>query len=225
MESYTFQKCTLKKLDRWFGLNRTFASQTLDQWLQTEVDLSELDRSMLQHLQGMLLKNAEAWNEQELALSCIGPLFSLVDFNAVYRFNLFSQRSIEAVLTGVHNDIKLSGEPDGIVATGYWEPEIPMFAFSEYKRLLDPNGDPVGQCLAAMLVGQELNEKPQPLYGCYVVGNSWRFLVLEEKGYTISQDYLATKDDIFDILRILKALKQIIMEMTANKEESGEPSL
>jgi len=95
MESYTFQKCTLTKLDEWFGLRRTFASQTLDQWLQTEVDLSELERGMLHHLQGMLLENAEAWNEQELALSCIGPLFSLVNFSQLYRFNLFSQRNIQ----------------------------------------------------------------------------------------------------------------------------------
>jgi len=74
-------------------------------------------------------------------------------------------------------EIELSGEPDGIVATGYWEPKIPLFAFSEYKRLIDPNGDPAGQCLAAMLVGQALSEEPHPLYGCYVIGNAWRFLV------------------------------------------------
>lgn len=215
MKSYTFQKCTPKKLEEWFGLRRSVVSQTLDRWLQTESEPSELESGLLQHLQAILIGNADAWNEQELALSCIGPLFTLVNFSDLYRFNLFSQRKIGTVLTGTSGEIDLSGEPDGIVATGYWEPEVPMFAFSEYKRLIDPNGDPAGQCLAAMLVGQALNEQPQPIYGSYVIGDVWRFLVLEGKTYTISQSYVATKDEIFDILRILKALKQIVIERIA----------
>ena len=215
MESHTFQKCTLTKLDDWFGLRMTLSSQTLDQWLQTKTDISEPDQVMLQRLQQHSIENSAVWNEQELVVNFIGPLFSLVNFSKFYSFNFFSQRSIEAVLTGIHNDIKLSGEPDGIVATGYREPRVPMFAFSEYKRQIDPNGDPAGQCLAAMLVGQALNEKPQPLYGCYVIGDTWRFLVLEGQEYTISPPYSTVLDQIFDILRILKALKQIIVERTA----------
>ena len=84
----------------------------------------------------------------------------------LYRYNLFVQRHIEAKL----NDYLLAGEPDGLIASGYYEPEIPYFAFSEYKRQRDPNGDPAGQALAAMLVGQRLNPHPQPVYGCYVIG-------------------------------------------------------
>jgi len=211
MESYTFQKCTPKNLEEWFGLRRSATSHTLDQWLQAEIEPTELETSMLQHLRTMLIGNAEAWNEQELALSCIGPLFSLVNFSELYRFNLFARRKIGAVLTGTYYEIVLDGEPDVIIATGYWKPEIPLFAFSQYKRLIDPSGDPTGQCLAAMLVGQALNEQPEPVYGSYVIGDAWRFLVLEDKTYTISQSYVATKDEIFDILRILKALKRIIL--------------
>lgn len=90
-----------------------------------------------------------------------------------------------------------------------------MFAFTEYKRQLDPNGDPVGQTLAAMLVAQVLNANQQAIYGAYVIGSDWRFMVLEGKHYTISRDYSALSDEIFDILRILKALKAIIMQITA----------
>ena len=215
MESYTFQECTPQKLDKWFGLQRTFSSQVLDQWIQTEADLSPVEQTILQHLKQLSIENVDTWNEQELIINFVGPLFSLVNFSKFYSFNFFSQRNIEAVMPGVHTDIKLSGEPDGIVATGYWEPEIPMFAFSEYKRLLDPNGNPIGQCLAAMLVGQHLNEHSKPLYGSYVVGHDWRFLVLEGTKYTISQNYSAIRDEIFDIFRILKALKQIIIEQMA----------
>jgi len=150
MVTYSFEDCTVIKLEEWFGLRRTMSNQALEQWLQTAVELSEFERTMLQHLRQNLAQNADAWNEQELALSVIGPLFSFVQFSSLYRFNFFSQRTIGTTLTGLNGDIKLSGEPDGIVATGYWKPETPMFAFSEYKRLKNPSGDPAGQSLAAM---------------------------------------------------------------------------
>ena len=214
VENYTFRQCTLKKLEQLFGLKRTLSNQTLDQWLQTDADISAFERQMLQHQQQLLIENVEAWNERELTQNFIGPLLSLVKFSQFYRFNLFAERKITSIIPGIQGDIELSGEPDGLVATGYWAPEIPIFAFSEYKRLLDPTGDPAGQSLAAMLVGQHLNEQPQPIYGCYIIGNAWRFLILEGKEYTISQDYSAVKDEIFDIFRILKALKQIIIKLT-----------
>lgn len=214
METYLFRQCTLTKLDRLFGLRNVFASAVLDQWLQTELALSEFEIALLQQLQGLLLENAEGWNEQELSLHFIGPLFSLVHFTTPYRFNFFAERPISAVVAGLSSEIELSGEPDGLLATGYREPEIPFFAFSEYKRQRDPNGDPAGQVLAAMLVAQSLDPHPKPIYGCYVVGYDWRFLVLEGKQYTISQDYSAIRTDIFDIYRILKALKQIVMQLT-----------
>jgi|GEM_PF-4961911 len=50
METYTFGDCTVIKLEEWFGLRRTMSNQTLDQWLQTAVELSEFERTMLEHL-------------------------------------------------------------------------------------------------------------------------------------------------------------------------------
>jgi hypothetical protein len=73
----------------------------------------------------------------------------------------------------------------------------------------------VGQTLVAMLVAQALNGQRQPVFGAYVVGSDWRFLVLTEQQYTISRDYSALSDEIFEILRILKALKQIVWTLTA----------
>ena len=109
---------------------------------------------------------------------------------------------------------QLYGKPDGLIATGRREPEKPFFAFQKYKRQLDPTGDPAGQALAAMLVGQSLDEIAKPLYGCYVVGYDWRFMTLEGQQYAISPDYSALTDDIFAIFGILKTLKTIIIAMT-----------
>ncbi|MCB0064502.1 MAG: hypothetical protein KDE19_20395 [Caldilineaceae bacterium] len=215
MEKYTLRQCTLTQLDRLFGLRNTLTSDVLTQWLQQPNELTEVEKTLIGLLQTLLIENAEGWNEQELALHFIGPMFSLVHFTERYRFNLFAERRIGAIVPGVHNDIELYGEPDGLIATGYREPEIPLFAFSEYKRQLDPTGDPAGQVLAAMLVGQALDPRPKPLYGCYVVGYDWRFMVLQGKEYTISKDYSALRDDVFDIFCILKTLKQIILTLTA----------
>ena len=215
MEKKSFRECTLTLLDRTFGLRRVFSSQVLDQWLQNELHVDEAEKLSVKNFQELLILNSDAWNEQELSLNFIGPIFALARFSDPYRFNLFSERKIGTIVSGLKGDVDLSGEPDGIIATGYREPEIPMFAFSEYKRELDPTGDPAGQALAAMLVGQTLNQNRVPVYGAYVVGSDWRFMILEEQHYAISRNYSALSDEIFDILRILKGLKQIVMDLTA----------
>lgn len=211
MEKLCFRDCTLTLLDRRFGLRLSLTNPILDQWLQSTTMPTATERERLQELRDLLTQNVTAWNEQELSLQCIGPILTMVRFSEFYRFNLFAQRHIEAVVT----DVELGGEPDTIIATGYREPEIPMFAFTEYKRQTDPQGDPAGQTLAAMLVGQTLNGDQRPVYGCYVIGSDWRFMLLDGKQYVISRDYSALSDEIYDILRILKALRAIIVERTA----------
>jgi len=212
MEKLRFSDCTLTLLDRRIGLRRELSNPLMDRWLQSALPITERERSNLQALNQALLLNVDGWNEQELSLRFIGPILALVDFMEGYRFNLFAQRHIQ----GVINDVELGGEPDTIIATGYREPEIPMFAFTEYKRQTDPQGDPAGQTLAAMLVAQALNDDQQPIYGCYVIGSDWRFMLLDGKHYLISRDYSALSDEIYDILRILKALRAIIVERTAS---------
>lgn len=220
MQQYYFRQCTLTSLDDTFGLRQVFSDSLLDHWLETELTPSNYEKDVLQHLRHLLTINAPVWNEQELALHFIGPLLSVVQFTEPYRFNLFAERQISAIIPGLESEIELSGSPDGMIATGYREPKIPLFAFTEYKRQIDPEGDPAGQTLAAMLVAQVINANQQPIYGAYVIGSDWRFMVLEGKHYTISRDYSALSDEIFDILRILKALKAIILDLTADSADS-----
>ncbi len=79
--------------------------------------------------------------------------------------------------------------------------------------LLDPKGDPAGQALAAMLAAQDVNEHRRPIYGCYVVGDMWRFMLLQERAYCLSDSYSETGGDgVFEIFRILKALKARVQQ-------------
>ena len=95
-------------------------------------------------------------------------------------------------------------------------PKVPYFAFQEYKKKNPDSyrdkGDPKAQALAAMLVGQSQNQENLPIYGCYVIGQDWEFMVLKGKKFAQSVDYSAITDSIFDIYRILKVLKQIVGE-------------
>ncbi len=203
-----FSECTLAKLDDTFGLKQIFESAMLDDWLNRTVEISDFERQSLQFYQYGLKRKIHDWNEQDLSLHFIGPMFSLVNFTSD-KFNLFAERSLAGVVEG----IELRGEPDEMIASGVREPKTPYFCFQEYKRLKNPEGDPAGQCLVAMLVAQTLNKTKQSIYGCYVMGREWYFMVLQGREYAISEPYTATREDIFDIFRILKALKQIIVEL------------
>ncbi len=203
-----FGECTLTKLDKTFGLQQVKTLTILSEWLAGPSEISDLEKQILLIFQEGLKDNVHDWNEQELGLQFIGPIFGLVDFTTE-KFNFFAERSLSGVVDG----IELRGEPDSMIASGRREPETPYFCFQEYKRYKDPDGDPDGQCLAAMLTAQSLNQTDQPIYGCFVLSRYWHFTVLQGRKYAISEPYVATSDAIFDIFRILKALKQIIIEL------------
>ncbi len=210
-----FTECTLEKLDKTFSLKPLPLKRmpVLQAWLNGQSEITDHERNHLPILQQYLQEDVENWNEQELAMHFIGPMFALVQFGYERKFNLFAERSF----SGVVEDIEMNGRPDGLIATGYREPDKPYFCFQEYKKDKDPNGDPAAQALAAMLVAQEVNDHQFPIYGCYVLGRYWYFMALQGKEYCISDGYTATKDEIFDILRILKVLKQMIIERVSKQ--------
>ena len=214
MEKINFSECTLYKMERTFGLVPSISIPSLTTWISTTYLLNEVDIACVNRFCGTLRENVLHWNEQDLSMHFIGPMFSLTQFTVFRRFNLFAQRTISAVVQG----ILLNGRTDEIIASGYREPETPYFAINEYKKETDPNGDPAGQALAAMLVGQQLNKEQGtdlPIYGCYVVGALWRFMVLENSEYAISRTFDSTEiEDAYQILRILFQLKIYCMERT-----------
>ncbi|MCP4347854.1 MAG: hypothetical protein GY795_20315 [Desulfobacterales bacterium] len=209
-----FNDCKLEMLDETFSLKPLPLKQmpVLQTWLNGQSEITEHERNHLLILQEYLKEHVEDWNEQELAMHFIGPVFALVQFDYERRFTLFAERPLKGLVEGTD----MGGKPDGMIATGYRRPVKPYFCFQEYKKDKDPEGDPQAQVLAAMLVAQEINERQFPVYGCYVRGRLWFFMALQGKEYCTSDGYIATREDIFDILRILKVLKQMIIERVIN---------
>ena len=161
----TFRECKLGWLERTFGLDQVDTLPSFESWISTKVEISDFEKQSLLHLQENLTFNVRDWYEKELDSFFIGPVMSLVNFSSK-KSNLYSERIIE----GVVDNWRLYGKPDSFLASGRREPEIPFFAFQEYKKMTDPDGDPAGQALSAMLVGQVLNENGLPMYGCHVIG-------------------------------------------------------
>ncbi|HNL07041.1 MAG: hypothetical protein JNM36_12895 [Chitinophagales bacterium] len=197
-----FREYTLQKLRAEFGLSLVPSLASLDEWLSTQVMITAAEREVLNSLSQKLMNRIYAYNEQELILKCIGTIIGIVDLDG-NNYRAFAERQLTATIDGK----ELSGKPDLMIATGTEEPETPYFCFHEYKKTIDIDRHPAGQCLAAMLAAQHLNNATQVIYGSFVIGREWCFMTLEGNQYAISNAYLVTRDDIFDIARILRALR------------------
>ncbi len=209
METLNFSEFDRERLEDTFNLKKVRKSEVLQNWISSieKYSLDEFETRYLLQMQDVLIDRADTWNEIELIERFVAPVFSLVNFNTDV-YSMFSEREIKAIVDG----IELKGKPDAIVAKGFYSPKIPYFCFNEYKKEDETKGDAKGQCLAAMLAAQELNNKEHPIYGVVVKGKMWEFLVLKGKEYAISKSYNSTDEELFEIVKLLKHLKTIIDE-------------
>lgn len=70
-----------------------------------------------------------------------------------------------------------------------------------------------------MIAAQILNQITHPIYGTYVIGRHWYFVVLDKDEYAVSLAYDTTKNEIKDIFYILQRAKTIIGEIAQLAEE------
>lgn len=212
LEKMYMNEMTQEKIYKIFGLRKVFQMQALEDWLTNLPTLEVEERIVCKIYQRRLIENIDAWNEQELSLNFIGPIFGAINFTVLYQLNWFSQRPLSGIIDTGKKQYEIIGKPDGTLSSGYYSPEIPYFAFQEYKKDVNSSGDPIGQNLAAMLVGQTLNKTDDIIYGCYVVGRLWYFMVLKGKEFAISKAFTSDDEDIFEIVKILKALRSILFK-------------
>ncbi len=205
----TFKHWRKQELVDTFGLRQKRQCDDLDDWLNSDEDISENTKRELVRLQQELRERVYDWNEQELIVEFIALLLHQVRYKSdVYK--TFANRKLNAEIDG-H---LVSGEVDWMLASGEHEPKAPYFCLHEYKKDKGVDNDPLGQLIIAMVVAQAINENTNTIYGAYVSGRYWYFLTLKNQEYCVSESYTATRDDdIFTIFKILKKLKGIIEEM------------
>ncbi len=205
MEVRTFSQWSLQDLQDTFHLKRHTTLPSLTSWLSMKREIDPRHHETLEKLQEKVARNSAYWSEEELKFFLIAPLINMAEFQGPVHF--FGGRSLAADVDG----FRLSGVVDGMLADGDYEPRTPYFCLHEYKP--EESGrkdDPAAQVLAAMLVAGQLNENEEPVYGAYVLGRFWFFLTLEGRNFAISKDYSTSDEEIFDVLRILKNLDEII---------------
>ena len=205
MKKIVFREADLNTLDKTFGLRQVWECELLDNWLQGNAEISEIDKTQIQKYQRRLVRGGRSWNETELENKFISPLILTADIETD-TIGYFLERPLSIVL----NDCELYGIVDGMIATGFREPVLPLFCIHEYKRSTDNQGSPDAQVLAAMLVAREKNNNKLPIYGLFVVGLVWNFVVLNGNDYCISPEITAADDGIFKIVQVLRQLKIII---------------
>jgi hypothetical protein len=209
MQIATFKEWTLTKLEKAFGIKQIYDRNydLLKRWqdLSKTMPISEFEKQTLFNLQKPLEWGGKGWNKYELENKFISPVIMAVQFDDQV-IGYFLERGLK----GIVGDYELSGIVDGMIATGVRDPDKPFFCMHEYKRSVDNDGQPDAQALAAMLVVQADENGRKPVYGLYIVGLIWNFMVLNGNEYCISKSYNAEDEELFDIFRMLKALKQII---------------
>ncbi len=197
------------------GLNQIPHSAVLQEWLSSPYSGDALEKSQIERLSRFLADNVIAWNEDELKFKFLGPLMQIIDFDQ-RSFRAFTQRRLEAVINAeTEQPVRVGGVVDFMIATGRVEPRRPFFFLHEYKKERGSANDPLAQVLVEMLAARTLNGNEEPMYGCYIVGRNWFFIVLEDSNYAVSDAFVATQDDIFQIVAILKAIKKRVEEAVA----------
>jgi hypothetical protein len=205
MQKSTFREWTLAKIDKTFGAKQIANDSVLTDWLAIQTSLSAMDEHYLSLLQRTLRIGVYDWNETELENKFISPLIVYAELDS-YDFSYFLERDLE----GVIDDHYLTGRVDGMIASGFREPDKPYFCLYEYKKEKDPEGDPAAQALIAMMIAQDKNADNLPVYGGFIIGKNWQFMVLKGRKYAISNTYSADSDDIYNIFQAIKALKKIV---------------
>jgi hypothetical protein len=204
----SFSKWTIAEVEETFALNPFKQLEPLSQWLNAPAPLTPDEEYLIAELREKLLDHVWDWNESELKGKFIFPLLAAVNFDEE-QYQSFIEREISVA---IENDT-LSGMVDFFVASGRRCPKHPYFFIHEFKKEHDSSGDPLGQLLVTMVAAQKLNNDGKPVYGCYVMGRLWFFVVLQGNDYAGSLAYDATKDDIEDIFSILKKTKEIIVKL------------
>jgi hypothetical protein len=204
----SFETWEYEEVENTFGMKRVKNPPILVDWINSPSQISDSTKILLPIIQERLIDNVEAWNEDEFKMFFIAPLLSQMPLE-IDDFKPFTQRTISAKFPEL--DLEVSGKVEFVIARGKQRPKQPYFFLHEYKQERRRENDPLGQLLISMVAARQNNEKKTPLFGCFVVGRDWFFVVLEEQTYSVSLACDATKNhELYQIVAMLSAMPEII---------------
>lgn len=212
MTAKPFEKWKTQEVENTFGINQISHSDTLNKWLSAQYTMSIETQKHLTQMREKLSYFIGFYSEADISMFFISPVLMEVDF-IQKEYRAYMQLPMKLHRKDVHgNDIQSKGIVEMAIARGKQIPETPFFFLNEYKpeKRTGSESDPLGQLLIAMLAAQVLNKDEYPIYGCYVNGRNWHFVVLEGNEYAVSDAYVTTQDDIYQVYAILMEMKRYI---------------
>ncbi len=161
-----------------------------------------------------VVNNISTWSEEDLKVKFISAIVELGHLESGNGIVTFFDKQISATVEGTLLTVKA----DFMVAKGLLNVmQNPYFHFHvggtpQYKPKANPKGEPMAQLLEAFLIAQVKNKDTEmPLYGVEIIGDSWRFVIMEGKEYCISHTFSSTnKDDLLQIISVLRKFRWIL---------------
>lgn len=190
-------------------------------WTQTdEIELTEREITQVQDITARLLNHDTAlMNEATIWARAIYPLLLLAE-----------QRDIEVWaevgLSGQFAQFEVSGTADGALGRCVaGRLEAPFLVVIEAKRGIEA-ANPVFQLYGELLAAAYQNwradrQEVQVVFGCYTIGDTWKFLRAEVQGFASEQPQMRVEPsreygERFEAALILKILKKIVAQYTTD---------
>jgi len=206
---YQFSSITSKDLRDLFDIEENLTdNEKFNEWFNFEYNITEYEN---QELNKLLDKNKhliQSYSEEDLKLNFIGPIINLVNFLMIDRkIRSFYEESL------VYKTDKFifSGTTDFLISKGLKFSEKPYFFIQEFKKGEELKY-PEPQLLSELIAATELNNYTE-IKGAYILGEIWRFVILEKLGdnkyqYFVSESLNSSKIDelkiIFNNLQFIK---------------------
>ena len=193
-----------------FGLKEMATHPELDKLKNVTLPKNHPLRQDIEVLRVLLQKYINSWNEDEYKFMFISRFIGLAEYVST-NYKVFTQRPLSVKYD---NDTKITeGLVEFMLAKGIQTPRKPHFFLHEYKPEKRRDNDPLGQLLIAMVAAQKMNQDNKPIYGIYVNGRNWFIVILDNNVYSVSNPYVATDEDIFDLFAVLLHFKDIMEEI------------
>ncbi len=208
IKSYNFSTIKYIDLEDIVNLRVVDNDPKFDDWFSTPYTLSELENDSLAVLIKKHKTRLSAYMEEDLKMKFLSPILNMVEFMTETQSDWY-----DAMLSGTVNGVEIKGFVDIMIAKGTQSPRKPYFFIQEFKPS-SPDKNPEVQLLAEMLVTIEKN-KTNIMRGGYIIGQNWKFVILEKIGENQFEYFVSKSFDSLD----LPDLKQIYVILQAVKHK------
>ncbi len=221
ISTYSFSKITDAILKKLVNIEKIYEQESIfEEWFNFNYKIKD---DVTEFLQKLIDKNGQLifdYHEEDLKANFIVPLINKVDF---FMMKAKIRNFYNEPLNYKTEKFIFNGRADLMVSSGLQVAIKPYFFIQEFKKS-EEFGNPRPQLLAEMISAVELNNWSE-IKGTYIIGESWRFVILEKLGkdkyqYFISKVFNSTNiDDLKGIYRNLQFVKNEIIQMVRQEKQ------